>query len=69
MRSVTTTTVAPVEIRITVTVEPTVRHAAQPLTRAQVDHVAALREQIEAAVEAVLERAVGAAPERRSAMR
>lgn len=48
-------TISSVELRITVTVEPTARHTGQPLTRAQVEHVVALRERIEQAVQAVLE--------------
>jgi len=44
-----------VELRITVTVEPTERHPGQPLTRAQIEHVVALRAQIDAAVQAVLD--------------
>lgn len=44
-----------VELRITVTVEPTERHVGQPLTRAEVDRVVALRERIEEAVAEVLE--------------
>ena len=43
-----------VEIRVTVSVEPTALHEGQPLTRAQVDHVVALRERIEQAVTHVL---------------
>lgn len=50
------------ELRVTITLEPTERHQDQPLTRAQVDRVAALREQVEAAVAGVL---AGGAADRR----
>jgi hypothetical protein len=55
-----------VELRVVVTVEPTERHGRRPLSPTQVDRLVALRKQIEAAVDGVLERAVPAAPERRS---
>lgn len=48
-------TISRVEIRITVSIEPSARHARQPLTRAQVEHVVALRARIEAAVQEALE--------------